>query len=144
MRFFLIFSIFLAAIPGFAAKYRSELINFSGVKAQTTTEFDNFDITESQLRVGVKFNGKTLSLQFTSTSDDVVTFLPLDLNLGTKDNRCSIKKADFEKSYTLQKNKPLTFKYKFFCAKESEAFLTVNGLKKNGKQFPLNFHFLQN
>ena len=81
-----------------------------------------------------------------------MTFLPLDLNLGTAENRCSIKeiyevpgkKVNFEKLYTIDKKTTASFKYKFNCEKAPEAFVTINGLKQSDKKIILNFRFLKN
>ncbi len=153
MRIFSFISVLLASIGCYSAsKYKSELFNFPELKPRMFDDFEIYEIKEYNLNVAVKFQFKKLDLKFTNNSQEAMTYLPLDLNLGTTENRCSIKeiyevsgkKVNFETKYTIEKNTTVSFKYKFSCEKNPEAFVTINGLKQKDKKIILNFRFLKN
>lgn len=153
MRIFSFISLLLTSIGCYSApKYKSELFNFPDLKSRQFDDFEIYEIKEHGLSVAVKFQLKKLDLKFTNNSQAPMTYLPLDLNLGTTDNRCSIKeifeasgkKVNFETKYTIEKNASVSFKYKFSCEKNPEAFLTINGLRQKDTKIILNFRFLKN
>lgn len=153
MRIFSLISVLLTSIGCYSApKYKSELVNFPDLKSNSTDNFDVYEIKDYGLTIAVQFKLKKLDLKLANNSSEAMTYLPLDLALGTNDNRCSIKeifesagkKVNFETKYTIEKNSTVAFRYKFNCEKNPEAFLTINGLKQNDKKITLNFRFLKN
>lgn len=155
MRFLGMLSVLLTSLGCYSfPKYRSELLNYPGLKSNLTDDLEVYEIKEHSIQVALKFEVKKLYLKITNNSDELLKFLPLDLNLGTTDNRCSIKeiyensksgkKVNFETNFEIAKEKTATFYYKFDCEKEPEAFLTINGLTKKDKRLTLNFKFLKN
>lgn len=151
MKFFPALSILLAALGGYSfPRYKSELLNYPNLSPQVVGEFEVYDIAEHYLQLSLNFMPQKLHLKITNNSEAITTFLPLDLNLGTEDNRCSIKeiyedsprkKVDFKTKYVLEKKTSKAFFYKFTCGKSPESFLTINGLRQENKKITLNFKF---
>ena len=146
--------IFLAAMGcESATTYKAELINYASINSVQVDEFEVYEIKENKLQVALKFQLPELYLKIINNSDEIMTFLPLDVNLSTAENRCSIrgifedfiwkkshgKKVNFETKYTIEKKTTKVFYYKFDCQKSSMAFLTINGLQQNNKKIVLNF-----
>lgn len=141
-----------------ANTYKSGSINYPNLKPSQVGEFEVYEIKENKLQIALKYQTTELYLKIINNSDETMTFLPLDVNLGTADNSCSIKeifedfiwkkslgkKVNFETKYTIEKKTTKVFYYKFDCKKSSQAFLTINGLQQNNKKIVLNFKFVLN
>lgn len=150
MKLFSAFSILLSSISCYSMpRYKAELINYPEIKAQTVGDNDIFELKDPKILITIFFQKKKLNLMLTNGSDKDLSFLPLDLNLGTKDKRCSIKeiyeaprkKIDFKDKYIIEKKSSKSFYYEFDCEKSSEAYLTINGLAQDSKKIILNFKF---
>lgn len=130
-------------------KYKAELMSHPEIKAQTIGENDIFELKDPKIQITVYYYGNKLHLMLTNGSEADLNFLPLDVNLGTDNKRCSIKeifeaprkKVDFKDKYIIEKKSSKSFYYKFDCEKRAESYFTINGLAQNGKKITLNFKF---
>ncbi len=152
-------SVLLTSISCFSlSKYRSEILNITDLKPQLNGDFEVYEVKEPALQIALVYEFKKLYLKISNNSAAALTFLPLDLNLGTEQGRCSIKeiyedfnfkfsrgkKVDFAKKYSIEKNTTKSFFYQFACERSQSFFLTINGLKQSDNKILLNFKFSKN
>lgn len=140
-----------------ATKYKSELTQYPNHQLSSMDDFDEYDLKDHQLKVSLRYQANKLYLKFENNSDNEFNFLPLDVNLATDNERCTIKeiyedfiwkssngkKVDFKTNYVLAKKTSKNFFYKFRCHITKSAYLTINGLKIADKKITLNFRLKQ-
>lgn len=148
--FLLFFSVFSQA-----AQYKSKISGISDFQHELKDDFDEYFLNDYKIKISVHYKHQKLYLKIENKSDLELSYLPLDLNLGTPEERCSLKqmyenfiwkkyngkKISFEKKFIIPRYSKKTIFYKFYCEKSNFNFITINGLKIGSERLSINLHF---